>query len=113
MTVQIGLQGRLRVYEHQHDAVAGQVVLEVPQHACRRVIDVRDRAGIHHQPVHRRGRSFDEAAHVLREAAGVGIEEVRSELKDHQAGPAQRARDGRRRPPLPAPSSTSTAVCGR
>ena len=25
MTVQIGLQGRLRVHEHQHNAVAGQV----------------------------------------------------------------------------------------
>src|SRR5262245_66214654 len=35
VTVEIGLQRRLRVYEHQHDAGAGQVVLECPQHTCR------------------------------------------------------------------------------
>src|SRR5215467_11729312 len=66
MTVEVGQQGRLCMYQHQHDSVARQVVLEGAHHACRRVIDVRDRAGIHHQPAHRRGRVFDETAHVFR-----------------------------------------------
>src|SRR4029450_3513128 len=101
MTVEIGQQGRLGMDQHQPDAVARQVVLECSHHACCRVIDVRDRAGIHHQPAHRRGRLFDETAHVCRKTASVGIEEGRAELEDYQAGPAQRPGDGRCRLPLP------------
>ena len=41
-----------------------------------------NRARIHHQPVHRRRYSINEAAHVRRESAGIGIEEVCAELKD-------------------------------
>src|SRR5262252_1823858 len=99
--VEIGQQGRLGMDQHQHDSLASQVVLEGSQYACRRVIDVRDRAGVYHQPAHRRGRLFDETAHVFRKTASVGVEEGRSELEDYQAGPAQRTVDGRCRPPLP------------
>jgi hypothetical protein len=88
VAVQIGLQGRLHVDEYQPDARAGQVVVKLLQHSCCRVIHVRNGAGIHHQPGDRRRRSLDQAAHVRREAADVGIEEIRPESEDHQAGPA-------------------------
>ena len=71
------------------------------QHLCSRIIDAGDCARIHHQPVQRRRCSFDETTHIGCEVAGIGIEEVCPESKTHQVRPAQHARDGRYRPPLP------------
>jgi hypothetical protein len=56
--------------------------MQVPKHTCSRVIDAGDRTRINHQPINGRGGSFDEAEHVRREAARIGIEEVCPELKN-------------------------------
>ena len=60
------------------------------------------------------GRAVDERAHLVGEAVGVGVEEVRAEAVDDQAGL------GLLRPARPAlvsqpalRSGTSTMVCGR
>ena len=75
MAVEVGLQLRLDVDEHQRDAATGQVLLELPQRPRGRIVHVRDRAGIDQEPAHGLGRPCDQRSRLRREVTRVGIEQ--------------------------------------
>jgi hypothetical protein len=80
MPLQVGLQVRLHVREHQFHAAIGQVLLQFPHHARRGVVDARgNRAGIHNHPAHRRRMRPHKPADLIRKPPGVGVEERRPE----------------------------------
>ena len=50
MTVEVGLQVRPHAGKRQRDANLRQLLIQVTDHARRRVVQVGDGLGIHHQP---------------------------------------------------------------
>src|SRR5271166_1185953 len=83
---------QIRVYigvntrEHDADLPARQFREEVADSPGGGIVDVEDRRAIDDKPPDRRGRALDERAHLVGEAVGVGVEQVRAKTVDDEAG---------------------------